>query len=399
MIMDSSFFIARRLRFKGHIAVTAIAISFLVMIIAVSISSGFRSEIRKGLSTISGDVQLTPPNLNVLDQTRPIEDDAAYLPIIKEIEGVEDIVPVVYRAGIVKNGSNIHGVLVKGVPGGASRVAPQVQHDSVPLAVAVPRRLCEISGLKVGDRMLTYFVGEKVKLRQFNIVSVYDAVVETDSRLVVYAEISDLQRLDGWAENQVSAMEIALRPTFRTEQKISEMTEQIGVYVNAFSAESDSPVIAVSSVSRYPQLFDWLDLIDFNVFFILLLMTVVAGFNMISGLLIMLFENISTIGLLKSLGMTDRAISKVFLSSSAVMVLKGMLIGNLLAFVFCLVQSTTHLLKLNPENYFVSSVPVHLDLGAVLLADAAAFVVIMLLLLIPTLFISKVDPAETVRVR
>ena len=399
MIMDASFFIARRLRFKGHIAVTAIAISFLVMIIAVSISSGFRSEIRKGLSTISGDVQLTPPNLNVLDQTRPIEDDAAYLPIIKEIEGVEDIVPVVYRAGIVKNGSNIHGVLVKGVPGGASRVAPQVQHDSVPLAVAVPRRLCEISGLKVGDRMLTYFVGEKVKLRQFNIVSVYDAVVETDSRLVVYAEISDLQRLDGWAENQVSAMEIALRPTFRTEQKISEMTEQIGVYVNAFSAESDSPVIAVSSVSRYPQLFDWLDLIDFNVFFILLLMTVVAGFNMISGLLIMLFENISTIGLLKSLGMTDRAISKVFLSSSAVLVLKGMLIGNLLAFVFCLVQSTTHLLKLNPENYFVSSVPVHLDMGAVLLADAAAFIVIMLLLLIPTLFISKVDPAETVRVR
>ena len=399
MIMDASFFIARRLRFKGHIAVTAIAISFLVMIIAVSISSGFRSEIRKGLSTISGDVQLTPPNLNVLDQTRPIEDDAAYLPIIKEIEGVEDIVPVVYRAGIVKNGSNIHGVLVKGVPGGASRVAPQVQHDSVPLAVAVPRRLCEISGLKVGDRMLTYFVGEKVKLRQFNIVSVYDAVVETDSRLVVYAEISDLQRLDGWAENQVSAMEIALRPTFRTEQKISEMTEQIGVYVNAFSAESDSPVIAVSSVSRYPQLFDWLDLIDFNVFFILLLMTVVAGFNMISGLLIMLFENISTIGLLKSLGMTDRAISKVFLSSSAVLVLKGMLIGNLLAFVFCLIQSTTHLLKLNPENYFVSSVPVHLDLGAVLLADAAAFIVIMVLLLIPTLFISKVDPAETVRVR
>lgn len=399
MIMDASFFIARRLRFKGHIAVTAIAISFLVMIIAVSISSGFRSEIRKGLSTISGDVQLTPPNLNVLDQTRPIEDDAAYLPIIKEIEGVEDIVPVVYRAGIVKNGSNIHGVLVKGVPGGASRVAPQVQHDSVPLAVAVPRRLCEISGLKVGDRMLTYFVGEKVKLRQFNIVSVYDAVVETDSRLVVYAEISDLQRLDGWAENQVSAMEIALRPTFRTEQKISEMTEHIGVYVNAFSAESDSPVIAVSSVSRYPQLFDWLDLIDFNVFFILLLMTVVAGFNMISGLLIMLFENISTIGLLKSLGMTDRAISKVFLSSSAVLVLKGMLIGNLLAFVFCLVQSTTHLLKLNPENYFVSYVPVHLDLGAVLLADAAAFIVIMLLLLIPTLFISKVDPAETVRVR
>ena len=128
-------------------------------------------------------------------------------------------------------------------------------------------------------------------------------------------------------------------------------------------------------------------------------MTIVAGFNMISGLLIMLFENISTIGLLKSLGMNDRAISKVFLTSAAVLVLKGMLAGNALALLFCLVQDRTHFLKLDPENYFVSFVPVEVDVPAVLLADAAAFVVIMLLLLIPTLFISKVDPAQTVRVK
>ena len=157
--------------------------------------------------------------------------------------------------------------------------------------------------------------------------------------------------------------------------------------------------MAVSSVSKYPQLFDWLELIDFNVFFILLLMTVVAGFNMISGLLIMLFENISTIGLLKALGMTDRAISKIFLSSAAVLVLKGMAIGNGLAFLFAIIQNTTHILKLNPENYFVSYVPVDIDLTAVLAADFMSFVVIMLLLLVPALFISKVDPAQTVRVK
>ena len=128
-------------------------------------------------------------------------------------------------------------------------------------------------------------------------------------------------------------------------------------------------------------------------------MTVVAGFNMISGLLIMLFENVSTIGLLKSLGMTDKAISKVFLSSSSVLVLKGMAWGNGLALLFCLVQGTTHLLRLDPENYFVSFVPVNLDFGMIICADVISFVVIMLLLLIPSLFISKVDPAETVRVR
>ena len=128
-------------------------------------------------------------------------------------------------------------------------------------------------------------------------------------------------------------------------------------------------------------------------------MTVVAGFNMISGLLIMLFESISKIGLLKSLGMTDRAISKIFLSSSAVLVLKGMAAGNLLAILFCMIQDMTHLLKLNPENYFVSYVPVHLDFGTILCADVISFAAIMLLLLIPCTFISKVDPAETVRVR
>jgi len=135
------------------------------------------------------------------------------------------------------------------------------------------------------------------------------------------------------------------------------------------------------------------------VFFILLLMTIVAGFNMISGLLIMLFENISMIGILKALGMTDRAISKVFLSSSAVLVGKGMAAGNVLALAFCLIQKTTHLIPLNPENYFVSYVPVSVDVGMILLADVGAFIVIMLLLLIPCLFISKVDPAETVKMQ
>jgi lipoprotein-releasing system permease protein len=128
-------------------------------------------------------------------------------------------------------------------------------------------------------------------------------------------------------------------------------------------------------------------------------MTVVAGFNMISGLLILLFENISTIGILKSMGMTDKSISKVFLAASARLVSVGMLIGNVLAMLICIIQKTTHILKLNPENYYVSFVPVNIDLVQILMADALSFVAIMLLLLIPCLFISKVDPAQTVRVR
>ena len=392
--MDASFYIAGRLRFKGNIAVVSIAISFLVMIIAVAVSSGFRHEVRNGLSSMSGDVRLMPPAMSYLDENEPIESDPAYLPYVQDVQGVRSIEPAVYRAGIVKNGESIHGVMFKGISGGVRETS-----DSVALAVSIPSRLAEISGLKIGDRMLTYFVGDKVKARQFNVESVHQTMIQADDKLVVYADLSDMQRVNGWEENQVSVLEVMLEDECKTEMQIEEMGALIGTLANAYSAEEDAPVISVSAVSSYPQLFDWLNLIDFNVLFILALMTIVAGFNMISGLLIMLFENISTIGLLKSLGMTDRSISKVFLSSSAVLVLKGMAAGNLLAILFCIVQSTTHLLRLNPENYFVSFVPVNLDFGTILCADILSFFVIMLLMLIPCVFISKVDPAETVRVR
>ena len=388
--MDVSLFISRRLRFRGGIAMLCVAVSFLVMIIAVSVSAGFRNELRTGISSISGDVQLTPPNLNVLDSSRPIERNPAYLPYVLGVEGVQAVVPAIYRAGIIRQDDKIHGVLFKGIEGGV---------DTVALGISIPKRLSEITGVGVGDRLTTYFIGDKVRLRQFNVANVYDALVETDDKLIVYADIADLQRLDGWHKNQVSALEVLMKDSYKGENQIWEATQEIGALVNAYSYDSEAPVVAVSSASKYPQLFDWLNLIDFNVFFILLLMTIVAGFNMISGLLIMLFENISTIGLLKALGMTDRSISKVFLSSSAVLILKGMAIGNVLAFMFCFIQDKTHILKLNPENYFVSFVPVNVNIGAVLTADLVSFAVILLLLLIPTIFISKVDPAQTVRVK
>jgi lipoprotein-releasing system permease protein len=223
--------------------------------------------------------------------------------------------------------------------------------------------------------------------------------VETDDRLVVYADIADLQRVNGWEDDYVSCLEIMLDDRMRNEIDIESAESEVGTLINAFASEDEEAVIAASSVSSYPQLFDWLNLIDFNVFFILVLMTIVAGFNMVSGLLIMLFENISVIGLLKALGMTDRAISKAFLSSAAVLVLKGMAWGNILSILFCLIQSTTKVLRLNPENYFVSYVPVKVDPGLIITADLVSFVVIMVLLLIPCLFISKVDPADTIRVK
>ncbi len=384
-------FIASRLEFKGKMAMVCIAVSFLVMIIAVAVSSGFRNEIRDGVATISGDVQITPVNMNYIGGTSPIERQADYLEHILDLPSVKSVVPVAYRAGIIKNNDNIHGVLFKGTP--------QTGSDTLStLEVCIPRRLAAILSLEEGDEMLTYFIEEKVKARKFKVAALYDAPVEVDDKLVVYANLSDIQRLNEWDEGQVSALEINLYDKHRSVRGINNAAQEIGWLTFQFTGDDQATVVSTSAPNKYPQLFDWLNLIDFNLAFILVLMTIVAGFNMISGLLIMLFEHISTIGLLKSLGMTDRAIAKVFLRVSSTTVLKGMVAGNLIAFAICLIQHLTHLVTLNPANYFVSFIPVHLNVLAILAADAIAYLVIMLLLMIPSLFIARVDPAKTLTV-
>ena len=208
-----------------------------------------------------------------------------------------------------------------------------------------------------------------------------------------------MQRLCGWTADEASALEVIVSEPWKDNWHMKLKAGEISWMSYGSHTEDEDILNATTVTDRYPQIFDWLDLIDYNVLIIIILMTVVAGFNMISGLLILLFRHISTIGMLKSLGMGNKAIAGVFLRVAARIVLTGTLIGNAAALLFCFLEDKTHLIKLNPVNYFVSYVPVRLDPGLVLAVDFAAFAGIMLLLLIPTLFISTVDPAQTVRVK
>lgn len=388
--MSVTGFISGKLRFRGRMVIVSIALSFLVMIVAVSVSSGFRKEIRDALSSVSGDVRLLPSDLDWLSENSPVGRYPAYLSRLDSVPGIKSVSPVVYRAGIVRKNDVVHGVLFKGVEDFTAS-------DSAALAVSIPSRLADILSAGTGDSFQAYFVGERVKVRKFSVAGIYDDLAEADDRLVVYCRLSDIQRVNGWSPDQISAFEISLEDAFRTEDGMKDMAQEIGSIAMLYSSDDDSSVVSVSTAEANPQLFDWLSLIDFNVAVILCLMTVVAGFNMVSGLLILLFENISTIGILKSLGMTDSAIARVFLRASSVIVLKGMLAGNALAILFCVIQGTTHLIPLDPSNYFIPYVPVHLEIWKILAADAAAYLLIMLLLLLPSMFISRVDPARTVR--
>ena len=366
-------------------AATAVAVSFFVIIVAVAVSSGFRHEVREGVAALSGDIRIVPFTGADADPV-PMSASLPQMDGILAIPGVKEVTPSVQRPGIVKCGEIVHGVVVKGIPGG-----PEIQGERPQLAVSIPHRLQEITGVREGESLTVYFIGEKVRVRKFNVAAVHRDIIETDDNLLVYADIADMQRLSGWEEDEVSCLNVRLGENYRSRRMEDEVAGRIG-----FMLRDES--LYVSSPARdYPQIFDWLGLLDFNVAVILILMTIVAGFNMISGLLIMLLKNVSAIGTLKTMGMTDASIGKVFVRAGAVAVLKGLLIGNALALLFCLIQGTTHLLPLDPENYFVSFVPVHVNLWAILAADAVAYAAILLMLWLPARMVAKIDPAKTVK--
>lgn len=376
--MKASRFISERLEFRGRITVAATAVSFLVIILSMMVLGGFRREIRGGVGAVMGDVQMTGDSVST---------GAAFIPELLKIKGVEGITPAIYNTAVVRSGDSIDGVLFKAVP----------SNDST-LTASVPSTLAGRLGIGVGDRLTAYFVGERVKVRNFTVREVYRDLLRADGSMIVYVSLEDLQRVNGWDSTRVGALEVTLSDRFRSPEKEKAKAAELSMTSALFSPDGGG-LAASAAADRYARLFDWLGLLDFNVLAILLLMTLVAGFNMISGLLIVLFRHTGTIGTLKAMGMDNRGIAAVFLRMSSRVVFKGMAIGGGLALLFALVQGTTHLLRLNPDNYFVSFVPVAVNVPQILLVCAAAWAAIMLLLLLPSLFIARVDPADTVRVK
>lgn len=366
----------------------ATAVSFFIIVLSLIVVGGFRKEIRDGISSLMGDVQMTASSLTYYGEGDPIGTDAACIPHLRETAGVEAITPVIYRSAVVKNGTQIEGVLVKALPSSDSS-----------LTVSIPSTLSDKLGLVQGDRMLCYFIGDRVKIRNFTIREIYSDPIRADDKMLVFAGLGDIQRVNGWDSTQVSALEIKLADSFRSRERERRKAAELSMVSSLFAQEDEPPLVASAAVDRYSRLFDWLHLLDFNVLAILLLMTLVAGFNMVSGLLIMLFRNTSAIGTMKALGMDNRGIAGVFLRVGSKVVLKGMAIGAGAALLFALLQGTTHLLKLNPANYFVSFVPVSVNPLLIALVCAASYGAIILLLLLPTLFIGMVDPSQSVRTK
>lgn len=395
----------RRSLLASRIAKISVAVSLMVMIIAMAVVRGFRTEIEQKAMGFSGQILLEAPGAGFLTETFPTTTSLSYLSAMENLGCVSHLQAFATRSGLIRTDSAIHGAVYKGVGPSydwtffsrcltAGRI-PRIDSSKLSDELLISQRLSRATGLSVGDRVTMYFIDEHVRFRRFNICGIYNAQLEDIDNHLIMGDIRHAQRLNSWAPDQVSGIEIFLNPG----ESLQACQEQIESFIVEASVDTDPGVVLRNVRDIYSHLFDWLELLDLNVWILLTLMVLVAGFNMISSLLILLFEKTSMVGLLKALGMSNRDIAKSFLYQASAIFLGGMLAGNIPALLFCFVQHNWHWIKLDPVNYFVRYVPIDLNLWTLLGINLLAFAGIMLLLLLPLIVITKISPQRTIRMQ
>ena len=409
--MSAGRFIAKKLsdgdgrlsRTSNTIAWISVCLSIAIMIIAIAVVAGFKQEIRSRVTGFMGSVMMVQPGQAPINELYPFSEQLSYRERVLSEPGVTGFDGVAWRSGLIKTDDNIDGLYFKGVDSLydfsffrdclVDGELPDY-HGRISNDILLSRPTARKLGFNVGDDVVVYFIGNEVKVRKFRLCGLYEAQLdEIDSRMAV-ADRRQVQRLNGWEKDEVSSIEIRIAPNASIERMAERVEEVI------FEAYDDSdPSLFITNVKKlYGHLFDWLSLLDFNVLMILALMVVVAGFNMISAILIILFEKISTIGVLKALGMTSREVGKVFLLRAGRLVGKGMLWGNVLGIGLCLIQKYTRAIKLDPSSYFVNAVPIRLSIPQLLILNVSAALLLMLIITLSTRFIARVSPDKTMRV-
>ena len=311
---------------------------------------------------------------------------------------IESVFPTANKAGIVKTEDEIHGVVLKGVDKDydwnyidnslVSGNIPQYSENERSNEVVVSKIISDKMLLNVGDDVRLWFVGEDMKTRgrKFVVKGIYETgLTECDERFI-YCDINQIRRLNGWDEKHVGHLEIKLVEGIDANEANNLIYYSIPTKLVSYTARE-----------LYPQIYDWLDLQDMNVVIIIVLMLLVAGITVISMLLIIVLERTSTIGVLKSMGANNAFIRRIFMQRSCRILLLGMLAGNIFGIGLCLIQKYTDIIKLSPESYYLSSVPIELNFLHVMLLNVGTFALWVLMMLIPTMVINNINPSKSIR--
>jgi lipoprotein-releasing system permease protein len=405
--LNYELFIARRIAFSKEkdtvisrpiirIALIGIALGFAVMIIALSIVSGFKKQIRDKVIGFGSHIQISNFDENNSYETRPVSKNQPFLNDLRKSPDIRHIQVFATKAGIIKVNEEIEGVVAKGigsdfdwsyfrsylVEGEIFSVNEGKRSDSI----VVSKNLASKLKLHAGDKLIMYFIQQPARVRKFYISGIYETGLEEFDNLYLFCDIGQIQKLNDWTSDQVGGFEIS----------VSDFDNIDRVARNVYSS-TGSELNSRTIMEIFPQIFDWLNLQNINAIIIITLMIIVSAMNMISALLIIILERVNMIGIMKALGTTNISIRRVFVYLAGYLIGRGMLWGNIVGIAFILIQGKFGLLHLDQQSYYLSYVPVNFSLADIALLNAGTMIVCVLMMILPTIVVTRISPLVAIR--
>lgn len=380
------------------ISIAAIALGLVVMIVAVSIVSGFQREIRNKVIGFGGHIQITKYDSQNTYEATPIDKNQSFYPSLDTVKGIKHIQIYATKPGIIKTNEDIYGVIVKGIgndfdwtffndklkEGNPIKIDEQNPTNDIIISQTIANKM----SIKLGDKMFLYFIQSDGQLRpkDFIVKGIYQSGLEQFDNLFVIADIAHIQKRNNWSSNLVGGFEVII-DNYNDLDKLDQFIyDNIGYDLHS-----------TTIIDRNPDIFNWLELQDINVVIIILLMVLVAVINIISALLILILERTTMIGILKALGLPNWNVRKIFLYNAIHLIIKGLIIGNVIGIGLCLLQLKFGFIKLPEESYYVSEVPIELNWMSIFLLNIGTLFVCFMMLILPSYVITKISPVKAIR--
>lgn len=393
----------RRVSALLRLTTIGVALSLSVMLLSVTIILGFHRQIHEFAFSQTGHISLNGYGSNWKTSTTPVYVSPELLSFLREEKGVSSVSPLIQQAGLLKTEGDFSGVLLYGIDSTfrSRYFTEQIKSGTLPSfseseysrpPIVLPSHVARRMNYKVGDAVRIYFFGEKMWVRVFELQAIYESTgLELSPAL---CPISSLQRLNHWDENTYSRLIIMLQDPDTAYPTLEHLISTLQARPDLIGEENYGLNLGQE---LQPELFNWLAFLDTNVYALLSLMVLVGGFAMITGLIIIVLDKSKQIGILKALGATNRQLRQTFLQIAARLILRGIFWGNAIALVLSLAQRQFKIIKLNPANYFTDSVPIHFDLPLWVAINVGTLIVILLMVLVPASLVSRIHPAESMR--
>lgn len=411
--MNVPYFLARRIyadndnqkkvsRPAVRIAIIGVAVGLAVMIVSVCVVLGFKHAIRDKVVGFGSHIQVAEFSMLQQGTDSPIEVDDSVMNVLQHIEGVKHVQRFAMKQGILKTDSDFLGVAFKGVgPEFDSTfihqhllegVVPKFSDKSSGNKILVSKVMADKLKLTCGSRIFAYFIDDSgVRTRRFTIAGIYQTNLTQYDNVMCYTDLYTAVKLNGWQEDMASGAELQVD----NFDKLDEVENRVVKLVNRTTDKYGNTYSSKTIKELSPQIFSWLDLLDLNVWIILIIMMAVAAVTMISGLLIIILERTQMIGLMKALGARNPMVRHTFMWFAAFIIGRGLLWGNMIALALVALQYFTGIVKLDPATYYVSSVPVEVNVLFVVLLNIGTLLISLLVLIGPSFLISHIHPAKT----